>query len=91
MPSPEVAAQLADLGGMALAILLIVVILVGLYRRWWAPGWVVADRDKRIVALEEENRAWRRLYLDGLTGASGDHGERADPFSSRRTSGDPLG
>lgn len=91
MPSPELAAQLADLGGMALAILLVLLGLIGLHRQWWAPGWLLRDLHARLKALEEENAAWRRLYLDGLTGSSGDHGERDDPFSARERKRDPLG
>lgn len=75
----QLAARLAELGWAVLFILLVVVISVGLWRRWWAPAWVITDRDKRIAALEAENAAWRRLYLDQVTGKPGER----DPFAAR--------
>ena len=40
MPSPELAAQLADLGGFALFLLVLSIAAVGLWRQWWVPGWL---------------------------------------------------
>lgn len=40
MIDPAIGGQLADLGGFALFLLLLVVIGVGLYRQWWVPGWL---------------------------------------------------
>jgi uncharacterized membrane protein YciS (DUF1049 family) len=51
MIDPALGSQLADLGGFALFLLLVVVIGVGLIRRWWVPGWVYQqERDARAVA-----------------------------------------
>ena len=40
MPTPELAAALADLGGFALFMLALAIAGIGLYRRWWVPGWI---------------------------------------------------
>lgn len=40
MISPELGQQLADLGGFALFLLVVIVAAVGLFRKWWVPGWV---------------------------------------------------
>ena len=40
MLSPELAAAVADLGGFALFIGCILIGGIGLYRRWWVPGWL---------------------------------------------------
>ena len=51
MIDPAIGQQLADLGGFALFLLLIVVIGLGLIKRWWVPGWVYQqERDARQVA-----------------------------------------
>ena len=54
MIDPALGSQLADLGGFALFLLLLVVIGVGLFRRWWVPGWIASDwKDERDKARDE--------------------------------------
>jgi hypothetical protein len=53
MPTPEFASQLADLGAAALLIFLVALILIGLFRAWWAPNWVVADLRERASKAED--------------------------------------
>lgn len=51
MIDPALGKQLADLGGFALFLLVVIVAAVGLYRQWWVPGWVwKQERDARTVA-----------------------------------------
>lgn len=51
MPTPELAAQLADLGGFALFLFTVMIGVVGLYRGWIVPGWIYRqERDARLVA-----------------------------------------
>jgi hypothetical protein len=40
VPSPELAKALSDLGGFALFLLAVVIAAVGLFRRWYVPGWM---------------------------------------------------
>lgn len=51
MPTPELAQSLADIGGFALFILTVLVVVVGLYRQWWVPGWLYnQEREARKTA-----------------------------------------
>ncbi len=61
----DLAMALADLGWAVVCILLVILGIVGLLRKVWAPYWVVRDRDARIASLEQENRAWREMALRG--------------------------
>jgi cytoskeletal protein RodZ len=72
MIDPAIGGQLADLGGFALFLLLLVVIAVGLFRQWWVPGYMYrqerADREKadvqatrNVEALERQNRISVRI------------------------------
>ena len=54
MPSPELAKQLADLGGLALFLAHILVDAIGLFRRWWVPQWVYADQRQALLDSEAE-------------------------------------
>ena len=57
MPTPELARTLADLGGFALFLLLIVVIGVGLFREWWVPGYLYQrERHARELAETQAER-----------------------------------
>ena len=57
MIDPSIGAQLADLGGFALFLLVIVIAAVGLYRQWWVPGWVYrAERESRQTAETQATR-----------------------------------
>ena len=71
MPTPEQAAQLADLGGAAISVFLVTLATVGLHRQWWAPYWVIRSLEKRLRDIEAENEAWRSLALRGLRDADG--------------------
>ena len=48
--------SLADLGGFALSLVIVVVAAVGLYRQWWVPGWIYRRLDDRLAAKEAESR-----------------------------------
>jgi hypothetical protein len=51
VPSPELAAQLSDLGGFALFLLFVLTAAVGLWKQWWVPGWLYRqERDARLTA-----------------------------------------
>ena len=52
MIDPAVGSQLADLGGFALFLLLLVVIGIGLYRQFWVPGWVYRQALDRLDKAE---------------------------------------
>jgi len=49
---PALGSQLADLGGFALFLLVIVIAAVGLYRQWWVPGWVYRRLEERLDKAE---------------------------------------
>ena len=54
---PALGRQLADLGGSALLILLIVLIGVGLWKQWWVPGWLWRqEREARQIAETQATR-----------------------------------
>ena len=40
MLTPELTSAIADLGGFALFIGCILIGGIGLYRKWWVPGWL---------------------------------------------------
>ncbi len=65
MPTPEELARLAELGWAALFLLGVVVVAVGLHRRWWVPGWVYQAEVTRRVKLEQQLERTTRL-LDTL-------------------------
>ena len=57
MIDPALGQQLADLGGFALFLLVVVTAAVGLFRQWWVPGWVYrAERDARLTAETQATR-----------------------------------
>lgn len=41
----------ADLGGFALFLVLLIVIGVGLWRRWWVPGWLYLEKASDVKDL----------------------------------------
>lgn len=58
MIDPQLGKQLADLGGFALFLLVVIVAAVGLYRQWWVPGWVYRqERDGRQTAETQALRS----------------------------------
>ena len=57
MIDPALGQQLADLGGFALFLLVVVVAAVGLQRQWIVPGWVY--RQEREARLTAETQATR--------------------------------
>lgn len=67
MIDPVLGSQLADLGGFALFLLLVVVIGVGLLRKWWVPGWLFAERtverDAAILELKQASKTIGQLTL----------------------------
>lgn len=52
MIDPETVRSLSDLGGLGLFILVVAVAAIGLWRKWWVPGWMYSD-------VESENRLLR--------------------------------
>lgn len=57
MLTPELGKALSDIGGFALFILVVLVAAVGLYRRWWVPGWLYdQERQARLVAEAQAER-----------------------------------
>lgn len=52
-----------------MCILIVLVVAVGLYRRWWVPGWLYQqERDERVKAetaalRNAETLAWIVKYL----------------------------
>lgn len=59
MIDPAIGRQLADIGGMALFLLHIVVDAVGLYRQWWVPGWMWRGVVGENLELKAELKATR--------------------------------
>lgn len=60
MPSPEQVKALADLGGFALFLAVVIVAAIGLFRRWWVPGWWFTDERQARMSAEAENRILSR-------------------------------
>lgn len=61
----ETAQAIAELGWAGITILIVLVATIGLYRRWWVPGWVFeAERDRRKraeAAAERYSQAFLAL------------------------------
>lgn len=57
MISPELGKALADLGGFALFLLVVVVAAVGLYKRWFVPGWIYEQEREARLQAEADLRA----------------------------------
>ena len=55
MPTPADAKALVDLGSTVILVLLIILIFVGLFRRWWVPGYL----------YDELREDWRKLRDQG--------------------------
>jgi hypothetical protein len=43
----------SDLGGWTTSVVLVVLILVGLWRRWWVPGFLYAEMDAEVKLLRK--------------------------------------
>jgi hypothetical protein len=43
-----------------------VLVLLGFHKKWLAPGWVLAEKDARIAALEASEAQWRNLALQSI-------------------------
>lgn len=50
----ELASQLAELPGLALAIVIALVVAVGFYRQWWVFGWLFKERTAERDAARAE-------------------------------------
>lgn len=54
---PQLGKQLADLGGFALFLLVVVVAGVGLFKQWVVMGWTYRqERDARIASENREEK-----------------------------------
>ena len=60
MIDPALGKQLADLGGFALFMLLAASIAVGLWRRWWVPGWIASEWKAERDSARAESAADRK-------------------------------
>lgn len=58
--SPELGRQLADVGGMALFLLLLVAVGIGLLRQWWVPGWLYRAVVAELIDARAENKELRQ-------------------------------
>ena len=71
-----VAHAISDLGGWGACLVGVVTAGVGLYRRWWVPGWTFTDeRDRRIRAEDQLARNIATLEGRRLGIAEGRHRE----------------
>jgi hypothetical protein len=65
---PALGSQLADLGGFALFLLLVVTIAVGLWRGWWVPGFIArewkGERDQARTELAEARKTVNTLTVE---------------------------
>ena len=63
--SPDLAAALANAGGLTVALFFVLVAGVGAYRRWWVPGWIYdqerADREKAETQAQRNSELLERL------------------------------
>jgi hypothetical protein len=59
VPTPELAQQLVDIGSTALLVFLVVLIFVGLFRRWWVPGWMYdrLEQDWKLLRDQTDRNA----------------------------------
>jgi hypothetical protein len=55
VPGPEQAKQLVDFGSTVILVFLVILIFVGLFRRWWVPGYL----------FDELREDWRKLRDQG--------------------------
>jgi hypothetical protein len=76
---PAALKALADAGGFALFLLIVVVAAVGLWRQWWVPGWLwKQERSQRITAEIQAVRNGEAL--EKLARAvTGEHAPRRRP------------
>jgi hypothetical protein len=80
VPTPELARQLVDLGGWTACVFLVALILVGLFREWWVPGWLYRrEREAREVSETQAER--NAASIAAL--AKWVNRERRRPLSSR--------
>ena len=74
--SPDLAAALANAGGLTVALFFVLVAAVGAYRRWWVPGWIYdqerSDRTKAEVAAQRNGELLERL-TDAFEELADDH------------------
>lgn len=55
--------ELLDYTSRAGVVFILIVILYGLHKKWWVPGWVHTDLEKRHERLREEAWGWRDAAL----------------------------
>lgn len=76
MISAELGSQLADIGGFALFLLTVAIAGIGLFRRWWVPGWMF-DREVEARRTAETQATRNAEALERLARVvSGDHDDR---------------
>lgn len=46
----------ASIGGWSLFIGLVILIVVGVYRGWWVPGWMYRAQSKTLAEAMEQNK-----------------------------------
>ena len=62
--TPEAARQLADLGAWPLLVLLVALIFIGLFRKWWVPGyWYEELRADWKILRDQGDRNSKALEL----------------------------
>lgn len=60
---------------ISILMIMLVVVVVGLYRKWWVPGWMYEDCTKKLVKLEasvEEETQRLRVRLETLESVRSD-------------------
>lgn len=45
----------------ATVVVILAVAVIGFYRKWWVPGWVVAEKDRYIEKLEAKDAKWQEI------------------------------
>jgi hypothetical protein len=73
MLDPALGQALADIGGFALFLLTVVTAGIGLFRRWWVPGWLF-DREVEARKIAETQATRNAEALERLAKVVG--GER---------------
>lgn len=55
--------DILDFADQLSTIAILLAALVGLYRRWWVPGWAYRQSLERFSKMEQEKDAWRQTAL----------------------------
>lgn len=63
---PNLAKSIADAGGWAAFVALVMAIGMGVVRKWWVPGWLFDREIKASEALRETNAALTKALNDEI-------------------------